>query len=263
MTISIIQVLLISLYAFIAINESLISNSLNQPVFAGFAAGIIMGDVKTGLYVGGTLQLMRLGVAAFGGATIPDYLSGALVGTVFGAIKGDAEFGIATAAIMATLAMNLDILGRFANVFILHRIDKAIDRKEFKKVSPFVLMGSLCWGLSRAIPIFIILSFGTKAVEAIETYIPQWLMGGLQTAGKVLPVIGIAILLRYLPFKQYIPFMLGGFVLSAYLGMPMLGIAILGVSAALLIFKKDTEKTNVATATSEIPVLEGGFGGDE
>ncbi len=61
------QVILITVYAFIAINDSLISNTLTQPAIAGMISGMIMGDLKTGLMVGGTLQLMRLGIAAFGG----------------------------------------------------------------------------------------------------------------------------------------------------------------------------------------------------
>jgi len=60
------QVILITVYAFIAINDSLISNTLTQPAIAGMISGMIMGDLKTGLMVGGTLQLMRLGIAAKG-----------------------------------------------------------------------------------------------------------------------------------------------------------------------------------------------------
>ena len=58
------QIILITIYAFIAINDSLISNTLTQPAIAGMISGMIMGDLKTGLMVGGTLQLMRLGIAA-------------------------------------------------------------------------------------------------------------------------------------------------------------------------------------------------------
>ncbi len=64
------QIILITIYAFIAINDSLISNTLTQPAIAGMISGMIMGDLKTGLMVGGTLQLMRLGIAAFGGASV-------------------------------------------------------------------------------------------------------------------------------------------------------------------------------------------------
>ena len=51
------QIILITIYAFIAINDSLISNTLTQPAIAGMISGMIMGDLKTGLMVGGTLQL--------------------------------------------------------------------------------------------------------------------------------------------------------------------------------------------------------------
>ncbi len=77
------QIILITIYAFIAINDSLISNTLTQPAIAGMISGMIMGDLKTGLMVGGTLQLMRLGIAAFGGASVPDYFTGAVLGTAF------------------------------------------------------------------------------------------------------------------------------------------------------------------------------------
>ncbi|RBR56824.1 hypothetical protein EB34_01991 [Enterococcus faecalis] len=82
------QIILITIYAFIAINDSLISNTLTQPAIAGMISGMIMGDLKTGLMVGGTLQLMRLGIAAFGGASVPDYFTGAVLGTAFAVISG-------------------------------------------------------------------------------------------------------------------------------------------------------------------------------
>ncbi|MDC3995486.1 PTS sugar transporter subunit IIC, partial [Pseudomonas aeruginosa] len=64
MHLTVLQIILITIFAFIAINDSLISNSLTQPAIAGMISGLIMGDLKTGLMVGGTLQLMRLGIAA-------------------------------------------------------------------------------------------------------------------------------------------------------------------------------------------------------
>ncbi|EGF47400.1 PTS system, IIC component, partial [Lacticaseibacillus rhamnosus MTCC 5462] len=38
-----------------------------------------MGDIQTGLVVGSTLQLMVLGVGTFGGASIPDFATGAII----------------------------------------------------------------------------------------------------------------------------------------------------------------------------------------
>ena len=239
------QIILITIYAFIAINDSLISNTLTQPAIAGMISGLIMGDLETGLMVGGTLQLMRLGIAAFGGASVPDYFTGAVLGTAFAIISGKgAEYGIGLAVPVSLLMLQLDVVARFCNVYLLHRVDKAI-------------------GLSRAIPILLMLLVGDAAVTTLTNNMPEWLMTGLKTAGGVLPVVGVAILLRYLPTKQYIPYLLVGFFLAAYLNVPMLGVSIIGVVAAMLVFKRDSNKIQEVATTSNTNTLEGGFDGDE
>jgi PTS system mannose-specific IIC component len=261
------QIILITIYAFIAINDSLISNTLTQPAIAGMVSGFIMGDLETGLMVGGTLQLMRLGIAAFGGASVPDYFTGAVLGTAFAVISGKgAEYGIGLAVPVSLLMLQLDVVARFCNVFLLHRVDKAIDKMEVKRIPRLVLSGSLLWGFSRAIPILLMLLVGDAAVTTLTNNMPEWLMNGLQTAGGVMPVVGVAILLRYLPTKQFIPFLLLGFFLAAYLKVPMLGVAIVGVVAAMLIFKMNTAKKNqqqTAGTTASNETFEGGFDGDE
>jgi len=68
------QMLLIIAYGFFINydkNGTMIGTS--QPVTAGLIVGLIMGDLKTGLYIGATLQLMTLGISSFGGASVPDY----------------------------------------------------------------------------------------------------------------------------------------------------------------------------------------------
>lgn len=65
---------------------------------AGFFAGLVLGDVSTGLVVGGTLNLLVLGIGNFGGASIPDYMTGALLGAAFAIQSGqEAEFGVTLA----------------------------------------------------------------------------------------------------------------------------------------------------------------------
>lgn len=264
MHLSTLQIILITVYAFIAINDSLISNTLTQPVIAGMISGFIMGDLATGLMVGGTLQMMRLGIAAFGGASVPDYFTGAVLGTAFAVISGKgAEYGIGLAVPVSLLMLQLDVAARFCNVFLLHKIDKAIDKLQVKRIPKLVLSGSILWGLSRAIPILLMLLIGDVAVTALTNNIPEWLMTGLKTAGGVLPVVGIAILLRYLPVKQYIPYLLLGFFLAAYLGVPMMGVSIVGVVAALLVFKNDSTQKVATDSQAVSNDFEGGFDGDE
>jgi len=265
-----IQILLITIYAFIAINDSLISNTLTQPVIAGTITGLIMGDIQMGMMVGGTLQLMRLGIAAFGGASIPDFFTGAVIGTVFAILSGEgAEFGIGLAVPVALLMLQLDVVARFLNVFLLHRVDKAIEELKVNKIPRLVLSGAFFWGFSRALPIFIMLIIGESAVVAITENVPDWLMGGLRTAGGVLPVVGVAILLRYLPAKNYLPYLILGFILVAYFQMPMMGVSLVGLLAAMLVFKNDMAKSKLLTNQQMVTVgpqtdtFEGGLDGDE
>ena len=70
---------------------------------------------------------------------------------------------------------------------------------------------------------------------------PAWLIGGLKAAGGVLPALGIALLLKYLPIKAYAPYLIVGFVLAAFFNLPMLGVALLGFAVALYNFKKATD----------------------
>ena len=245
------------------INDSLISNRLTQPAIAGMISGMIMGDLKTGLMVGGTLQLMRLGIAAFGGASVPDYFTGAVLGTAFTVISGKgAEYGIGLAVPVSLLMLQLDVVARFCNVFLLHSVDKAIDKMQVKRIPRLVLSGSVLWGLSRAIPILLMLLAGDAVVTTITDNMPEWLMTGLKTAGGVLPVVGVGILLRYLPTKQYIPYLLLGFFLAAYLKVPMLGVSIVGMVAAMLVFKRDGVKSTTQATTGNGD-FEGGYDGDE
>jgi hypothetical protein len=64
------QILLLTLYAgYQILDELQIYSSLSAPVFAGLFAGLVMGDLKAGLIIGGSMQLTVLGVGTFGGAS--------------------------------------------------------------------------------------------------------------------------------------------------------------------------------------------------
>ena len=240
MELRVIQIILLSLYAFVAINDQIHSDfGLNRPLLAGCFAGIVMGDLAFGLTVGATLQLMVLGVSNFGGSSIPDFMSAALIGTALGVISGQGEeFGIGLAVPAGMLLVQIDVLARFANTFFQHQADKYAEEVNLKKIEMMNILGVLMWGLSRAVPVFICLILGSKVVTSFVSYFPVWLSSGLKVAGGLLPAVGIALLLRYLPPKKYIPYLLMGFVLAAYLGVPMLGVAICGLALALLFYRQ-------------------------
>lgn len=262
MEIQLWQIILLSLYAGFAIWDAINPNfGFNNPVIAGFIAGVVLGDIKTGLAVGGTLQLMILGVGTYGGASMPDYMSGAIVGTAFAIISGKGlEFAIGLAVPIGLLLVQFDVLARFSNTVLQHKAETYADQRDYKKVELMNLLGVFTWGASRAVPVFLALMFGNDLVQKALDLSPEWLLGGLQVAGGLLPALGIAILLRYLPIKNFYAYIIIGFVGAAYLKVPMLGIALLGLALALITFNKrkeeGTQKVVVATAATEGGIID-------
>ena len=50
------------------------------PIMVSLFVGLIMGDMETAMVIGGTFQLMSLGVANIGGSSVPNWGLAALVG---------------------------------------------------------------------------------------------------------------------------------------------------------------------------------------
>lgn len=80
---SFIQILLVFLVTFVAaIDQFSFLESLYQPIVMGPVIGAILGDVQTGLVVGGTYQLMTIGNMPVGGAQPPNAVIGGIMATV-------------------------------------------------------------------------------------------------------------------------------------------------------------------------------------
>lgn len=247
------QILLLTALAFwMIIDQITVGILCNYPLLIGFVAGIIMGDVKTGLVVGATLQLMVLGVGTYGGASMPDFMTGAIIGTAYAVMTGKGiDFAIGLAVPVGLLMVQLDVLARFVNTFFLHRVDRHIEEGDTKGVARNIVLGVFPWGLSRAVPVFIMLIVGNNVVSKIVEWLPQWLSNGLTVAGGILPVVGIAILLRFLPTKKFIAYLIVGFIAAAYLKMPMLGVALLGLALAIMYYKQSDKDDNDKSQSQE------------
>lgn len=263
MTIQWWQILLLTLYAGFAFYDG--NNTTFgtvKPTMAGFFAGLVLGDVQTGLIVGGTLNLLVLGIGNFGGASIPDYMTGALLGSAFAIQSGQgAEFGVTLAIPIGLLMIQLDILARFSNTFFQHKAEKLVEEGNYEAAARMNLFGIIPQSLSRMLPMFLALVFGSAFVELVVNNLPMWLMNGLKTAGGILPSLGIAILLRYLPVSKNISYLILGFVLAAYLKVPVLGVALIGLAAAILSYQSEKDETVQAAAANT--VIAGGDMGDE
>ena len=253
-----VQIILITLVAYWKMTDT---NTLQlfafNTIICGWLVGLIMGDLKTGLYIGATLQLMTLGISSFGGASVPDYQTAALVGSYIAiSTKQDASIGITLAIPVAMLMVQLDVLKWSINIFFQNKAEKFAEAENYKGIERMHYCGVLCTMCTSGIPVLLTVIFGPKLVGGIINYIPDWLSSGLSIAGGLLPAVGIGLLLRYLPVKSYFGYLIVGFVAAVYLDIPILGVALIGFAIALIIYKnKSVEAVS--------PVVAGGMDEDE
>lgn len=206
-----------------------------EALIVGTITGFIVGDVQMGLTIGSTLTLMSLGMWTYGGATIPDFMTGAILGTAFGALPGvGLEGGLAVAVPAALLMTQMDVLGRATTTLFIHGADKAVARGDVKAVTYWHLLGQIPWGLSRALPVFLAIWLGAEPVQAFIKWMPDHFMQAMRLTGSMLPALGFALLLSMMPVKKYWPFAIIGYVLFAYLKMPMVGIALTAAAIGVL-----------------------------
>lgn len=272
MGINILQILVLSAFGALAVLDSLTFDiGLNKPIGIGLLTGIVVGDVPTGLFIGGTLQLLILGVGTYGGASIPDYMSATIIATALvttsdGTLTPEAAITIAVP--VGLLMLNFDILARYSNTFIAQLIEKDIENEKYESAVRKNYLGIITWSLSRFVPIFVALVLGNAYIESAMTWMSQniqWLLDGLAVAGGLLPVVGISILLRYLPLKQYFYFAILGFLLVAYINIPITGVALFGIVAAFIIYNQEEQVQIVTNVNSneELSVSEEDYEYDE
>lgn len=259
MELNIIQILILTIYSGIAMLDGLSFNvGLNGIIQTGVVTGLVVGRPELGLIVGGTLQSYALGIGTYGGASIPNWTSAAMLVTALGSGVEEAETLITMIGVpLAALGVQFDILGRMSNTLFQRKADAYVEVGDLKGIERMNWMGSLPWGLSRAIPMFVALFFGATAVTAVTDFIAQyipWLTGGFAIAGRLLPGIGFTILLKYLPLKRHFSWLIVGFVLAAFLNVSVLGISLIGLAAALIVYRNNIE--------AQTAVVSGGTSGD-
>lgn len=249
MEVEVWQLVLIVIYGFfINYEKNSTMCGTYQPVTCGFVVGFILGDVTTGLTVGGTLQLMSLGISNFGGASVPDYQTATIVGAfVTISTAQSSEIGITIGIPVALFMVQLDVIRNTIGIWLAHRAEKYMEARDYKKIEWMQYIGILITMATTGIPVLLAVVFGPELVNTILNYTPEWLIGGLSVAGGLLPAVGIGLLLRYLPVKDYFSYLLIGFLMVVYLKVAILGVALAGVAISLLVYKQDVITINTNT----------------
>lgn len=202
-----IQILLVFLVTFIAaIDQFSLLESLYQPIVTGPIIGAILGDVQTGLVVGGTYQLLTIGNMPVGGAQPPNAVIGGIMATVF-AISFKLE---PTAAV--GFAVPFALLGQYGVTALftamspmMTKADKYAENADTQGIVRlnYTAMGILGLIFAAIVTLFFIggAEFGETFTKTLEQPQWKWIMSGLSAAGGMMRFVGFAILLKVMVSK--------------------------------------------------------------
>ena len=111
------QVLLLTVWSGVAMLDALSFNiGMNGIIQTGIFTGLVVGDVNLGLVVGGTLQSYALGIGTYGGASIPNWTTAAMLVTALAGGMENADTYITLVGVpIAALTIQFDVMARFAN----------------------------------------------------------------------------------------------------------------------------------------------------
>jgi N-acetylgalactosamine PTS system EIIC component len=266
MSFNIIQILLVAVFAFIAgIDQFSFLESLYQPIVSGAIIGAILGDLQTGLIVGGTYQLMTIGNMPVGGAQPPNAVIGGIMAVVF-AISSKLEPAAAVG-----LAVPFALMGQYCVTLLftimsplMSKADKYAEKADPKGIERINYLAMAALGGFFALVIVIGLVGGSAAGAKLSALSTQyaWIMSGLTAAGKMMRYVGFAILLRIMLSNDLWGIYFAGFALATIIGKieglagsALLLIALIGIAVCIYDFQINVK---MKSATGNI-----GIGGDD
>lgn len=234
----IMQAVLLGIVAFIAQSEYALGTSLlSRPIVTGLFTGIVLGDIKTGIIMGATLELAFIGSFSVGASIPPDVVTGGILGTAFAITAGA---GTETALLLGLPIATLTLI--FKNVYLgllipimNHKADDYASEGNYKGVEWMHLIAGFGLSLMLALVVAISFSVGSNTIKGLLDMIPEFVQHGLSVATGIIPALGFAMLARLLINKTVAPYFFLGFIVAAYLNIPVTGIAVLGAIIAVIV----------------------------
>ncbi|EHC69279.1 PTS system protein, mannose-specific 2C component [Salmonella enterica subsp. enterica serovar Minnesota str. A4-603] len=265
MEITTLQIVLVFIVACIAGMESVLDEfQFHRPLIACTLIGAVLGDMKTGIIIGGTLEMIALGWMNIGAAVAPDAALASIISTVL-VIAGHqsigagialaiplAGAGIALAILAIPLAAAgqvLTIIVRTITVAFQHAADKAAENGNLTALSWLHVSSLFLQAMRIAIPAVIVaISVGTSEVQGMLNAIPEVVTGGLNIAGGMIVVVGYAMVINMMRAGYLMPFFYLGFVTAAFTNFNLVALGVIGAVMAILYIQLSPKYNRVAGA---------------
>lgn len=218
----VLQIVLLAIATFIfAIDQFSLTELVYRPIIACPILGLILGDVQTGLVVGGTYELMMVGNMPVGGAQPANAVLGSVVAMIF-AVRSNLPVEQALG-----LAVVFSVMGTYVVTFtftfmsyIMAVADKHAENANPKGITNVSLTSMGILGGLFAVFAIVAYIGGQPAGEALDavskTY--SWVMGGLGVAGGMMRFVGFAVLLKIMLANDMWGIYFAGFAAAALFG---------------------------------------------
>lgn len=225
-----------------------------RPIVLAPIVGLILGDLETGVIVGGSFELIFIGAAAIGGAVPPNIVLATVIGTSF-AIEsgGGAETALLVGVPAAVVASSFELLAKGGSSFLVHRADSYAQTANGRAITGVVWAGNALHFFAYAVPAFLALYFGQSAVETLTDALSDQANDGLITTASLLPAVGFGILLTVLYNRALFPLFFVGFAVAAYTGFTVVGIVLLAVAFMLFQYQRTRRSEALEPASSAQP----------
>ena len=237
MGLSAVQIILLVIFGCVAgMGSVLDSFQTHRPLIACTIVGLILGDVKTGVLLGGTLEMIALGWMNIGAAQSPDSALASIISTIL-VIVGQQSIsaGIAIALPVAVAGQVLTVFARTVTIFFQHAADKYAEDANFKMIDICHVTALVVQALRVAIPTFLVAAVISPAgVQALLNSIPEVITGGLTVAGGMIVVVGYAMVLNMMGAKYLMPFFFLGFTIAAFTEFNLVAFGIMGAVFAII-----------------------------
>lgn len=224
---------------------------LRRPLVMAPIVGLLLGNLEKGIVMGATLEVVFLGTSQIGGALPSDSMTGSIFGTAFAILTNQStQIALTLSIPIAILAVSLNQFILFVVGLLEEKFQQSIDKNNYRR---FVQLHYGMIGLQVALYFFVGfvgLLAGTTAIQHLLNIIPTVIMNGLNLAGKMLPALGIALLLNMLWDSKLAVFGLFGFVLSAYAHLPLIAIACIGLVVSVAIGLQDHNTKKMVDSVS-------------
>lgn len=211
-------------------------NMIGRPLVAGLIVGVILGDVRNGVIAGAMVQALFIGQITPGGAMPADVNWASYIGIPLAlAAGGTGEQAVALSVPLSMLGLGLFNFIMTVNAYFPHMGDKAASRGDGAGIHRATYLCALPSFVLRAGSAMLVCYLGTPLAELLIHNMPAMALHFFEVAGKMLPAIGFAMLLKQSLAKPWmLVLFLLGWVLIGSTTMSVTALAIFATAVAFI-----------------------------